>query len=468
MKALTQPIALMKLFFINKNLTFNTNESVRSKMKIKHFYFPILFCLVINIILLANVTVSLPVFASENDARIVDLYGHLQVKGNQIVSQKGDSVALRGMSLFWSQWIGKYYNYDCIKWLRDDWRCTVVRAAMAVESGGYLTNPAAELAKVKTVIDACIDLGVYVIVDWHDHHAHNHQAEAITFFKQMATLYGDKPNLIYEIYNEPEQVSWANVVKPYSEAVVAEIRSIDPDNIIIVGTPTWSQDVDVAAANPLNFENLAYALHFYAASHKQSLRNKATTALNRGIAIFVSEYGTCEYTGTGIIDYVELGTWSDFMDAHKLSWCNWSIADKNETSAALKSGASATGNWSSSDLSESGAWVREKIIAWNEPVLTSVQKSKRSNDNLKFNTIQNYPNPFNATTQFQFYIASPQRVTLDIYNILGERITSLLAKDMQTGLHQVSFNSNDWPSGTYFYRYETENMTTFKGMQLIK
>jgi endoglucanase len=429
---------------------------------------PAFLFLIVNMIILAHGTSASLLFASEKDARIVDLYGQLQVKGNQLINQKGDSVALRGMSLFWSQWIGKYYNYDCIKWLRDDWKCTVVRAAMAVESDGYLTNPVTEMAKVKTVIDAGIDLGIYVIVDWHDHRAHNHQAEAIAFFKEIASLYGNKPNIIYEIYNEPEQVSWLNAVKPYSEAVVTEIRSIDPDNLIIVGTPTWSQDVDVAAANPLNFENLAYALHFYAATHKQYLRNKALIALGRGLALFVSEYGTCESTGTGIIDYVELGKWFDFMDFYKLSWCNWSIADKNETSAALKSGASATGNWSNSDLSESGTLVREKIISWNRPILTSVQQSKRFNDNLKPDMILNYPNPFNSTTHFQFYIPSYQRVRIDVYNILGEKITSLLDMELHAGVHDISLNSDKLTSGTYLYKYENKNMSQRRAMQLIK
>jgi len=115
-----------------------------------------------------------------------------------------------------------------------------------------------------------------------------------------------KPNIIYEIYNEPEQVSWANVIKPYSEAVINEIRSIDADNIIIVGTPTWSQDVDIAAANPLNFETIAYALHFYAATHEQYLRNKALTALNKACS-FCFRVGTCESTGHWNHGYIELG-----------------------------------------------------------------------------------------------------------------------------------------------------------------
>jgi len=208
--------------------------------------------------------------------------------------------------------MGKYYNYNCIKWLRDDWKCTVVRAAMGIESGGYLNNPASEKAKIVTVIEACIDLGIYVIVDWHDHNAHEHQAQAIAFFQEIATDYGTYPNLIYEVFNEPEQDNWKTVLKPYLNAVVDSIRAIDPDNLIVVGTPTWSQDVDVASLNPLAQNNIAYALHFYAAYpyHKQTLRNKASTALNNGIALFVTEFGTVLNTGDGPIDAISNAIWS--------------------------------------------------------------------------------------------------------------------------------------------------------------
>ncbi len=432
--------------------------------KIKLFHAFVLFCLIVAV----NTSIVFPLQSSETDSKIVDLYGQLRVKGSQIVNQQGDPVALRGMSLFWSQWIGKYYHYDCIKWLRDDWKCTVIRAAMGIESDGYLTNPVLEMNKIKTVIDACIDLGIYVIVDWHDHHAHEHVAEAKSFFKQIATLYGNTPNIIYEIYNEPLQVSWLTVIKPYSETVINEIRAIDSDNLIIVGTPTWSQDVDVAASYPLAFENIAYALHFYAATHKLSLRNKAAKALNKGMALFVSEFGTCESTGTGIIDYSELAKWLEFMDQYKLSWCNWSIADKNETSAALKSGASITGNWSSFDLTESGSLIRQKIISWNEPILTPVDNLNQLKGHLNLDTIQNYPNPFNSTTCFQFSIATPQRVRIEIFNILGEKITSLLGTNMQPGTHHILFRSDDIPSGTYFYKFQTEEVSRLGGMQLVK
>lgn len=310
----------------------------------------------------------------KTSASIVDLYGQLSVSGNKIVDKDGNPVALSGMSMYWSQWVSKYYNYDCIKWLRDDWKCTIIRAAMAVQYDGYLTHPETELAKIRTVVQSCIDLGIYVIIDWHDHASENYTDQAKSFFNLMANEYGDRPNVIYEIYNEPQQVSWRDVVKPYAESVIAEIRSADPDNIIVVGTPNWSQDVDVAANDPLDDANVAYTLHFYAGSHTEWLRIKANNALNMGVALFITEWGTTPVYADAAIDYPETNEWLHFADLHNLSWCNWSVVDIEENTAALESGASPRGGWSDSNLSESGKLVRSRIIARNDSVFQHLQK----------------------------------------------------------------------------------------------
>jgi len=323
------------------------------------------------ILVIVILTIAFGLYSCEKKSNtIVDQFGQLKIDGNKIVDEKGQPVSLRGMSLFWSQIKGKYYNYDCIKWLCDDWNCTVVRAAMGIEMAdsldGYLIHKEREFKKVITVIDAAIDLGIYVIVDWHDHHAHKNREEAIKFFGKIAKKYGETPNIIYEIYNEPMQISWSEDVKPYSIEVINAIRKFDPDNIIIAGTTTWSQDVDIASEDPLPFKNIAYSLHFYASSHKQALRDKAQKALDNGVALFVSEFGICEYTGSGIIDSVEVAAWFDFMKKNKLSWCNWAIGDKNETCASLIGGASAKGNWKEDELSFSGKLLRNKIKRHNK------------------------------------------------------------------------------------------------------
>ena len=296
----------------------------------------------------------------------VSVHGSLQVSGNKLLDQHGEPVQLRGMSLFWSQWMGQFYTPEVVRWLKQDWHCNVVRAAMAVEREGYLSNPEVEKQKVYTVIEAAIEEGIYVIVDWHSHHAEDQVEEAQRFFSEVAQRYGRYPNIIYEPYNEPLQdVSWSEVIKPYHQQVIAAIRAYDLDNLIICGTRTWSQDVDEVIGDTLDDNNVAYTLHYYAATHKQSLRDKAQKALDNGIPIFVTEFGVSEASGDDSIDAEEARTWWDFLEQHQISWCNWSVADKEELSAALKPGASGQGGWPLTQITTSGTMVRKEIRAKN-------------------------------------------------------------------------------------------------------
>lgn len=294
----------------------------------------------------------------------VERHGALRVDGNRIVDQHGDPVVLRGMSLFWSQWGPQFYNADAVRWMAEDWNVTVVRAAMAIHGDGYMDNPEREIAKVETVIEAAIAEGLYVIVDWHAHQPEPEAAAA--FFARIAAKYGDRPNLIYEPWNEPLNThGWAEVVKPYHMAVIPGIRAVDPDNLIVAGTPAWSQDVDIAAADPLPFPNVAYTLHFYAGSHRQDLRDKAQKALDLGAALFVTEWGTTEATGDGPVDEAETRLWWGFMESRGLSHLNWSIMDKDETSAALLPGAPGSGGWTDAMITPSGRLVRERLREMN-------------------------------------------------------------------------------------------------------
>ena len=294
----------------------------------------------------------------------VELHGNLRVEGNRIVDQHGDATQLRGMSFFWSQWMGQFYNKKAVKWLVDDWKVTVVRAAMGVRheesKSGYIYD-GSEKNKVKVVVEAALKEGIYVIIDWHDHFAFENEKESQKFFEDMARTYGQYPNVIYEIYNEPQRISWSEIVKPYAQKIVKAIRAIDKDNLIIIGTPAWCQDVDEAAKSPVEGENLVYALHFYASSHGVDIREKAIFAMNKGIPLFVSEFGTCLASGNGFLDSLETEAWFKFMDQHKLSWCNWSIADKKETASVLVPGARYFGQWQQKDLTRSGRIIRSKL-----------------------------------------------------------------------------------------------------------
>jgi endoglucanase len=304
--------------------------------------------------------------ASPRAQGFVAEHGALKVQGNRIVDSHGQPVTLRGMALYWSQWKPAFYNAACLKWLRDDWKCTVVRASMAVGNGGYLTNPAGEMDKVRAVVRAAIDLGIYVVVDFHETgNGNDHLAQSKAFFGALSKEFGSAPNLIYETWNEPlDSHAWATVIKPYHEAIIPVIRQNAPGNIILCGTRSWSQDVDEASRNPITLDNnLAYTLHFYAATHKASLRAKAQAALDNGLALMVTEGGLSEASGNGAIDTVEGRLWCDFLDRNGIAWMNWSVADLSESSAALHPGASGSGGWATSQLSASGNWCRDRLRA---------------------------------------------------------------------------------------------------------
>lgn len=289
-------------------------------------------------------------------------HGALKVANGKIVGKNGERVVLSGMSLFWSQWGSAFWNPGAVKTLREGWGSTVVRAAMGIESGGYLEDATREKNRVITVVDAAIAQGMYVIVDWHDHNADQHLEQAKTFFSAMADAYGSSPNVIFEVWNEPIEVSWSTV-KTYANTVTATIRARGAKNLVIVGSPHWSQDVDLAANDPVADTNTAYTIHFYAntAAHQAPLRTKAKAALDKGLALFATEWGTSSADGNGAVNEVESQAWLDFLKTHDISWCNWSLFDKPEAASALVPGASPTGPWEDTALTPSGRFVKAKL-----------------------------------------------------------------------------------------------------------
>jgi endoglucanase len=280
------------------------------------------------------------------------------------VDEHGQPVQLKGMSLFWHNWMGQYYNSATVNWLAEDWNISVIRAAIGVGvEGGYRENEGDAKGKARAVIRAAIDQGIYVIVDWHAHSVDDNRNQAKAFFEEIAREYGAHPNIIYEVFNEPVDQSWGEI-KSYAEEIIRAIRAIDPDNVILVGCRSWSQEILEPAGDPITGQtNIAYTTHFYAGTHQQWLRDRVKKALDRGIHVFISEWGTSQADGgsDGVVHFDESSKWLDFLAKHKLSWCNWSLADKDEASAALRPNTPGNGKWSDSDLSESGKYVRAKI-----------------------------------------------------------------------------------------------------------
>ena len=295
----------------------------------------------------------------------VSQHGQLSVKNGQLVDKNGKGYQLRGMSTHGLTWFPEFVNESAFKTLRDDWNTNVVRLAMYVDEWGngqcYMGNKSGSLELLEKGVDICIKLDMYVIIDWHvlnPGDPSKYTNEAKSFFETVSKRYAKYPNVIYEICNEPNGgASWSGNIKPYAEKIIPVIRKNAPNSVIIVGTPTWSQEIDKPLSDPLSYKNVMYAFHFYAATHA-GLRSNVENCVAQGLPVFVSEFGTCDASGGGANDFNETQKWLSYFDKQGISYCNWSICNKDETCSVLRPGTSANGNWSESNLTENGKWMR--------------------------------------------------------------------------------------------------------------
>ena len=297
-------------------------------------------------------------------------HGKLAVSGTDLVDASGSKFQLKGVSTHGLTWFADFVSKDTYQYFKDSFGINLVRFAMYTDTGdsyGYCSggNKSEIEELLGKGVDAATDLGLYVIIDWHilnDNDPNMHIDDAKDFFDRISKKYASYGNVIYEIANEPNGGTTWDSVKSYAETIIPIIRKNAPDAIIIVGTLTWSQDVDVAAADPITDQtNLMYAVHFYAATHKDDLRNKVQSALDSGLPIFVSEFGLCDASGNGSIDYDQSDAWFDLINDKNLSYAAWNISNKAETSSLFDSSCTKTSGFTDDDLSDSGRYIKEKI-----------------------------------------------------------------------------------------------------------
>lgn len=288
----------------------------------------------------------------------VSYNGCLQINKSDIVNQYGESLLLKGISTHGIQWFKELYTLDNISKLKEIFDINLIRIAMYTEQDGYINNPILK-NKVIEIVKYAIELDLYVIIDWHilnDNDPNTNKEQAKEFFKEMSNKFKHTPNVLYEICNEPNgSVTWDDV-KSYANEIIHIIRN-NTKNIIIVGTPNWCQDIDKVADDKLNYDNIAYSLHFYSGSHNEELRKKIDYARSKNLCVFVSEFGISKASGTGGVFKKEGKIWLDYLKERNISFVNWSLTNKDESSALLLPNTKVIDE---SNLSASGKFIKEE------------------------------------------------------------------------------------------------------------
>ncbi len=298
-------------------------------------------------------------------------WGRLKLVGNQLSSESGQAIQLKGWSTFSINYneVVNCLTQDGFKAMKA-WGANIVRLAIYPKNSNGSYSQGTD-AKIKQYIDWANGLGMYVLVDWHvlegDGDSGNpatFQNEAKGMFQRICSYVSSQKykNVLYEICNECSGVSWDNI-KSYADQVLPIIQTNDPGAIVVVGTPQWDQNIGEAVNSPIaktKYPNLGlmYAFHYYACSHAHLLGGMQSAAAS--LPVFISEWGSVRFDGAGGF----CGDASDqFLSTLEkggnngnqwISWCYWAWGQKNETSNCLKNcGASYT----PSDLTQAGEYI---------------------------------------------------------------------------------------------------------------
>jgi aryl-phospho-beta-D-glucosidase BglC (GH1 family) len=323
----------------------------------------------------------------------VNTYGRLQISGTTLKDKNGNPVQLAGISSHGLTWfplsdlnlnttsninllnqqitfnpaggVPFPYTSTAVGNLVSQWHIEVTRASMFSYDPWNGSNAKSydnaypnwkwyNINLVNSIVQSAINNNIYVIIDWHageggdpDPNVYWNNGHVQEFFNYMVDKWGSYPNVIYETVNSPV-IGWADNgtpgLKTFNQNVINLIRARETadgyaPNMILAGTPTWSQDVDIAANDPLSGNLIAYNFMWYAGTHGASYRTKAETALSTlatkapNQTLFMGEVGTTQSNGSGGVYYNEFNTWMEWAKTKNLSWLNWSISDKEETSA---------------------------------------------------------------------------------------------------------------------------------------
>ncbi len=398
--------------------------------------------------------------------------GKGQIYGSCEGVKDGAEVQVRGMSLYWSLMpqAVEYWSEEGVSTMVRDMNIQIVRAAMATGNEdwsngykGYGSDPTTQMNLMKTVVEAAIKNDIYVIIDWHSHNANEQTESAKNFFKQMAQTYGQYDNVIFELFNEPTDIAWGTI-KNYADQVVSVIREYS-DNLILVGTPKWDQNPQAAIGNEVSDskKNTAYTLHYYANSHCWSGQydwggtcegTNGEQAMNAGLSVFVSEWGTADASGGGDPNQSRNQSWQEYINKHKLSWANWSASYISEGTAAFQNGSSKT----SLQYTTSGNLVKGYLSS-NPTSYTACKANVPEPESSSSSTITAIPfyassDRFNASVQngtLSFTSTASGVTNIQVFDMLGNTRVQM-SKQLGSGSHSIALGA--LPAGSYLVRVQ--------------
>jgi endoglucanase len=341
--------------------------------------------------------------------QVVNTYGRLQISGAQLRDHNGNAIQLSGMSSHGLTWfplidmnVNNATNMNTLKQqitfnaaggvpfpytssavgnMVNQMHIKVIRATMfpydpwnGVDAksydNSYPTWKWYNINLVNAIVQSAINQNIYVVIDWHagegndqDPNVYWNNGHVQEFFTYMVDKWGSYPNVIYETVNSPV-IPWSGGLKSYNQNVIDFIRARENtdgypyDNLIIAGTPTWSQDVDVATNDPLTGNLIAYNYMWYAGTHFSWVQSRGDTALATlatkapNQTLFMGEVGTSTSDGNGSVYYSNFNTLMEWAKTKNLSWLNWSIANKQESSAIFD--PAILGNMTNNEISWRG------------------------------------------------------------------------------------------------------------------
>ena len=411
--------------------------------------------------------------------------GKGQIYGSCEGVKDGAEVQVRGMSLYWSLMpqAMEFWSEEGISTMVNDMKIQIVRAAMATKATddwngewngiklkGWEGDKTNQTNFMKTVVEAAIKNDIYVIIDWHSHSAHQQTESAKEFFKEMAETYGKYDNVIFELFNEPENISWSDV-KNYANQVIQVIRQYS-DNLILVGNPSWDQNPSDAIGNEVTDpkKNTAYTLHYYANTHNwsgnydwggESEGSKGEKAMNAGLSVFISEWGTGNADGKGNPDESRNKSWQDYVNKHKLSWANWSASKIDEGTAAFQGSSTKT----SLQYSTSGNLVKGYLSS--NPTSYTKCGGDNGDENGGNNNENNENSPIFAKTDLSYNVSvvgntlhiAGGAATVEIFSLKGDKIMSI---DQVSGTLSLA----SLPVGSYFARIQMGPSKMLRAIQI--